>query len=80
MNLNNIKSLFSAALLLMAAGTFTTSCVKDLDVDPINPQQTMEADYDALFNKIYARIRSTRSRRWRQTMTLCSIRSMPVLH
>ena len=54
MNLNNIKSLFSAALLLMAAGTFTTSCVKDLDVDPINPQQTMEADYDALFNKIYA--------------------------
>ena len=54
MNLNNIKSLFSAALLFMAAGTFTTSCVKDLDVDPINPQQTMEADYDALFNKIYA--------------------------
>jgi len=54
MNLNNIKSLFSAALLLVAAGTFTTSCVKDLDVDPINPQQTMEADYDALFNKIYA--------------------------
>ena len=46
--------MFSAALLLMAAGTFTTSCVKDLDVDPINPQQTMEADYDALFNKIYA--------------------------
>ena len=54
MNLNNIKSLISAALLLVAAGTFTTSCVKDLDVDPINPQQTMEADYDALFNKIYA--------------------------
>ena len=54
MNLNNIKSLLSAALLLVAAGTFTTSCVKDLDVDPINPQQTMEADYDALFNKIYA--------------------------
>ena len=54
MNLNNITSLISAALLLVAAGTFTTSCVKDLDVDPINPQQTMEADYDALFNKIYA--------------------------
>ena len=54
MNLNNIKSLLSAALLLVAAGTFTTSCVNDLDVDPINPQQTMEADYDALFNKIYA--------------------------
>ena len=54
MNLKNIKSLLSAALLLVAAGTFTTSCVNDLDVDPINPQQTMEADYDALFNKIYA--------------------------
>ena len=54
MKLNNIKSLFSAALLMFAAGTLTTSCVKDLDVDPINPQQTMEADYDALFNKIYA--------------------------
>ena len=54
MKVNNIKSLFSAVLLMLAAGTLTTSCVKDLDVDPINPQQTMEADYDALFNKIYA--------------------------
>lgn len=54
MKFDNIKSLLSAVLLMVAAGTLTTSCVKDLDVDPINPQQTMEADYDALFNKIYA--------------------------
>lgn len=54
MKFYNIKSLISAAIIVIAAGTLTTSCVKDLDVDPINPQQTMEADYDALFNKIYA--------------------------
>lgn len=46
--------MISAACLLFAAGTLTTSCVGDLDVDPINPQQTMEPDNDALFNKIYA--------------------------
>lgn len=54
MKFYNKKSLLSAVCLLFAAGTITTSCVKDLDVDPINPQQTMVADYDALFNKIYA--------------------------
>lgn len=54
MKFNNIKSLISATCLMFAAGILTTSCVKDLDVDPINPQQTMVADYDALFNKIYA--------------------------
>ena len=32
----------------------TTSCVGDLDVTPINPQQTMDLNGDALFNKIYA--------------------------
>ena len=31
-----------------------SSCVGDLDVNPINPQQTMEFDNDAVFNKIYA--------------------------
>jgi hypothetical protein len=31
-----------------------TSCVNDLDVTPINPQQTMDLDADALFNKIYS--------------------------
>ena len=54
MKLNKIKSMLAAASLLFAAGAVSTSCVGDLNVDPINPQQTMEADYDALFNKIYA--------------------------
>lgn len=31
-----------------------SSCISDLDIDPINPQQTMEFDNDAVFNKIYA--------------------------
>lgn len=31
-----------------------TSCVNDLDVDNINPQQTSTFDKDALFNKIYS--------------------------
>ena len=48
------KSILSAALGLMAVGGMTTSCVGDLDVTPINPQQTMELDEDAFFNKIYA--------------------------
>lgn len=54
MKLNSKKSLLTAACLLFAAGALTTSCVGDLDVDPINPQQTMEPNNDALFNKIYA--------------------------
>ena len=54
MNLNKIKSMLAAASLLFAAGAVSTSCVGDLDVDPINPQQTMEPDFDAVFNKIYA--------------------------
>lgn len=52
MKFNKIKAFISAAGLVLLVGT--TSCVGDLDVTPINPQQTMEADYDALFNKVYA--------------------------
>lgn len=52
MKLNYIKSLTAAAALALTLNT--TSCVNDLDVDPINPQQTMEMDQAALFNKIYA--------------------------
>lgn len=35
-------------------GLSLTSCVGDLDVTPINPQQTQTVDDDALFNKLYA--------------------------
>ena len=54
MNFNKIKSWGVAAVFSLAAGTLTTACVGDLDVTPINPQQTMDADFDALFNKIYS--------------------------
>lgn len=43
-----------AALMACACGLTLTSCVGDLDVTPINPQQTQVADDDALFNKLYA--------------------------
>jgi hypothetical protein len=52
MNINFIKSLVAGGALIMS--TSLTSCVGDLDVDPINPQQTMELDTDALLNKIYS--------------------------
>ncbi len=49
----NIKKY--AALMACAMGlTLTPSCVGDLDVDPINPQQNQKLDKDALFNKLYA--------------------------
>jgi hypothetical protein len=52
MKINFIKSMIACGALMMSASF--TSCVNDLDVTPINPQQTMELDADALFNKIYA--------------------------
>ena len=48
----NIKKY--AALMACACGLTITSCVGDLDVTPINPQQTQVANDDALFNKLYA--------------------------
>lgn len=47
-----LKTIIPAAALALSLSL--SSCVSDLDVDPINPQQTMELDGDALFNKIYA--------------------------
>ncbi len=41
-----------AAALTLSLGM--GSCTSDLDVTPINPQQTMELDQDALLNKIYS--------------------------
>lgn len=54
MNLKRIKTILPAAMLTLSAGLFTTSCVGDLDVENINPQQTSILNADALFNKIYA--------------------------
>ena len=52
MKIRMFKSIIPAAALALTVSL--TSCVGDLDVDPINPQQTMEFDNDAVFNKIYA--------------------------
>ncbi len=49
-NKKNIFLTFAALLCLVG----TTGCVGDLNVTPINPQQTMIYDEDAIFNKIYA--------------------------
>ena len=43
-----------AALMACACGLTITSCTGDLDVTPINPQQTQVPNDDALFNKLYA--------------------------
>lgn len=52
MKFNKIKSLAVASAAALMLGT--TSCVGDLDVENINPQQIATLDTDALFNKIYS--------------------------
>lgn len=42
------------AVALAVASMGMTSCVGDLDVDNINPQQVSTPDYDAVLNKVYA--------------------------
>ncbi len=49
----NIKNIIPAALLTLSLGGMT-SCVGDLDVKNINPQQVSELNKDALLNKIYS--------------------------
>lgn len=53
MRLNRFKSFIPVAALLLSMG-FMSSCVKDLHVENINPQQTSELDANALLNKIYS--------------------------
>ncbi|MBQ3699376.1 MAG: RagB/SusD family nutrient uptake outer membrane protein [Prevotella sp.] len=53
MKLNRFKSFIPVAAFLLSMG-FMSSCVKDLHVDNINPQQTSELDANALLNKIYS--------------------------
>ena len=55
MKLRNILS--AAALSLFTLGL--TSCVGDLHVDSINPQQEQALNLDALFNKMYANLSVT---------------------
>ena len=48
-----IKHIIPAAALLLAG---FTSCTKDLDVTPIDPNLNTEIQPEALFNKCYANI------------------------
>lgn len=40
----------------LAIGSLLTSCVKDLEVENINPQQVPDLNVDYLFNKMYANL------------------------
>lgn len=49
-----IKNIIPAAAFALAFGM--TSCTSDLDVEPINPNLSLEYDVEGLFNKCYANI------------------------
>ena len=51
---NSKKIIFGAAAAMLLTMATTTSCVKDLDVENINPKQTTVLNQDALLNKIYS--------------------------
>jgi len=44
------------AVLMASAMLFTTSCVKDLEVENINPQEESDFNVDYIFNKIYGNL------------------------
>ena len=50
-----IKNIIPAAFIALTLGGLT-SCVGDLDVDNINPQQVSTPDNDAVLNKIYSNL------------------------
>lgn len=52
MKLRYLKSIIPAAALTLALSV--TSCVSDLDVNPIDPSTTMEFNQNEVFTKIYA--------------------------
>lgn len=49
-----LKYILPAAMLVSA--TVLTSCVKDLEVDNINPQEVSDFNEDYIFNKIYGNL------------------------
>lgn len=53
MKIFKFKYMASAAVIALSS-LGMTSCVGDLDVDNINPQQVSELNTDALFNKVYS--------------------------
>lgn len=53
----NIKNIIMGGAMALAIGL--TSCVDDLNVEPINPQVSQEFDQQAVFTKIYASLGMT---------------------
>lgn len=49
-----LRYILSTAVL--AGATLFTSCIKDLEVDNINPQETADFNEDYIFNKIYGNL------------------------
>ena len=47
-----IKNIVPATFMMLALGA--TSCIGDLDVDPIDPNIDTNVDLNGLFNKCYA--------------------------
>ena len=54
MNFINVKKYLPLAVLTLSLGM--TSCVKDLDVEPIDPSKNTTVDAQKLFNKCYAEL------------------------
>ena len=57
MKFNNMKSLIPVAAFTLMIGF--SSCVGDLDVKPINPQQTMTLDQNAPVSYTHLRAHET---------------------
>lgn len=47
-----LKTFVPAATLMLAIGA--TSCINELDISPINPQENTQFDQDLVFTKVYA--------------------------
>jgi len=52
MNLRYIKNILPSAVIVLSMGL--SSCVNDLDVEPIDPRKNTTVDAQKLFNKCYA--------------------------
>ena len=51
-----MKLKYILPVAMFVGATFTTSCVKDLEVENINPQEVSDFNEDYIFNKIYGNL------------------------
>lgn len=59
MNIKNLKKIMPFAMICLAMGGFTTSCVGDLNVTPINSNVVQAFDQAAVFTKLYSALAVT---------------------